>query len=394
MKNKKALTIIFLTVFIDLLGFGILIPILPTFASGELGISDFGIGVIIAVYSLTQFLFNPIIGRISDRVGRRPIILVTLLITSFSYILFSFSTTFLILFASRFLAGVGGSNIGAAQAYIADITDKSNRAKGMGMIGAAFGLGFVFGPIMGGILSEYGYQYVGFASAGFSVLAFLFAFIFLPESLKEKKPMANFSISLFKISDFKSIMKIPNVGVFIFLFFIIIFSVANIYGTFALLGQKYYGFTNRENGYLFGIIGIISTIIQGGLIKRLSTMWSEKTIIIVGLIALMFGLGLLPYGSDFTGVALISVILAVGTGILQPTLISLVSKYSPEDRQGAILGFNQSIASLARVLGPLWGGFAFQALGYEAPFVTGGIFAFITILATLYLVKTKKLNIN
>lgn len=394
MKNKKALTIIFLTVFIDLLGFGILIPILPTFASGQIGISDFGIGVIVAVYSLTQFLFNPIIGRISDRLGRRPVILVTLLITSLSYIVFSFSTTFLILFASRFLAGIGGSNIGAAQAYIADITDKNNRAKGMGMIGAAFGLGFVFGPIMGGFLSEYGYEYVGFASAGFSFLAFIFALIFLPESVIEKKPMTNFSISLFKFDDFRNILKLPNVGIFIFLFFVIIFSVANIYGTFALLGQKYYGFTDRENGYLFGIIGIVSTIIQGGLIKRVSTLWSEKTIIILGLIFLMFGLGLLPYGSDFTGVALVSAILAVGTGILQPTLISLVSKYSPEDKQGAILGFNQSIASLARVLGPLWGGFAFQALGYEAPFVTGGIFAFITIIVTIFLLKTKRLNIN
>ena len=169
---------------------------------------------------------------------------------------------------------------------------------------------------------------------------------------------------------------------------------SNIYGTFALLGQKHFGFTDKENGYLFGIIGIVSTIIQGGLIKRISNMLSEKAIIIFGLIFLMFGLGLLPYGYNFTGVALISVILAVGTGTLQPTLISLVSKYSPEDRQGAILGVNQSIASLARVLGPLWGGFAFQALGYEAPFVTGGVFAFITILTTMYLVKTKRLNIN
>ncbi|MCF6268366.1 MAG: MFS transporter [Melioribacteraceae bacterium] len=394
MKNKKALTIIFLTVFIDLLGFGILIPILPTFASGEIGISDFGIGVIIAIYSLTQFLFNPIIGRISDRVGRRPVILVTLLITSLSYIVFSFSTTFMILFASRLLAGIGGSNIGAAQAYIADITDKSNRAKGMGMIGAAFGLGFVFGPIMGGFLSEFGYEYVGFASAGFSFLSFIFALIFLPESIKEKKPITNFSISLFKIDDFKRILKLPNVGIFIFLFFVIIFSVANIYGTFALLGQKYYGFTDRENGYLFGIIGIVSTIIQGGLIKRISILWSEKAIIIFGLIFLTFGLGLLPYGSNFTGVAFICSLLAVGTGILQPTLISLVSKYSPEDEQGAILGFNQSIASLARVLGPLWGGFAFQALGYEAPFVTGGVFAFFSIIATIYLLKTNRLNLN
>jgi multidrug resistance protein len=390
-KNKKALTIIFLTVFIDLLGFGILIPILPTFASGQIGISDFGIGVIVAIYSLMQFLFNPIFGRISDRIGRRPVILISLLTTAVSYIIFSFSTTFLLLFVSRFLAGIGGSNIGAAQAYIADITDKSNRAKGMGMIGAAFGLGFVFGPIMGGFLSEYGYQYVGFASAGFSFLAFIFAFIFLPESVKEKKTMTNFSISLFNVNDFKKIMKMPNVGIFIFLLFIIIFSVANIYGTFALLGQKLYGFTDRENGYLFGILGIVGTIIQGGLTKRISSIWSEKIIIIVGLLFLMFGLGLLPFGVNFTGVAIVSVILAIGTGVLQPTLFSLVSKYAPEAEQGLVLGVNQSIASLARVLGPLWGGFAFQFLGYESPFITGAVFTFGTILLTLFLIKTKRL---
>jgi len=394
MQNKKALTIIFVTVFIDLLGFGILIPILPTFASGQIGISDFGIGVIVAIYSLMQFIFNPIIGKISDRVGRRPVILVTLLITSLSYIVFSFSTTFLILFTSRFLAGIGGSNIGSAQAYIADITDKNERARGMGLIGAAFGLGFVFGPVMGGILAEYGYEYVGFISAGFSFLAFIFAFMFLPESVKEKKLMKDITYSFDRLDDFKRILRIPNVGIFIFLFFVIIFSVANIYGTFALLGQKYYGFTDKQNGYLFGIIGIASTIIQGGLIRKISVMWSEKTIIFFGLVFLMFGLGLLPYGFNFTGVAIVSVILAIGTGVLQPTLISLVSKYSPEDQQGAILGFNQSIASLARVLGPLWGGFAFQTLGYEAPFVTGGIFAFITIFATMFLLKTKRLEID
>ncbi|MDA3861445.1 MAG: MFS transporter [Melioribacteraceae bacterium] len=393
-ENKKALFIIFLTVFIDLLGFGILIPILPTFASSQIGISDFGIGAIIGVYSLVQFLFNPIVGKLSDRIGRRPIILISLLLTVASYIIFSFSTTFLILFVSRILAGLGGSNIGTAQAYIADITDKANRAKGMGMIGAAFGLGFVFGPIMGGFLAHFGYEYVGYASATFSFIAFIFAFFFLPESLKEKKSMSGFSVKLFNFQDVKKIIQIPNIGIFIFLFFVIIFSVANIYGTFALLGQKYYGFTDRENGYLFGIIGIVSSIIQGGLMKRMSTKLSEKAILFIGMTALMIGLSLIPYGINFTGVAIISAILAIGTGILQPTIISFVSKYSPENMQGTILGFNSSMGSLARVLGPLWGGFAFQFLGYEAPFITGAIFTFLTILLTAFLLKTKKLNIN
>ena len=149
MKHKASLSVIFATVFIDLMGFGILIPILPTFASKDLNISDFGIGTIVAVYSLVQFLFNPILGRLSDRLGRRPIILISLLTTAVSYLIFSAAHSFFLLFFSRMLAGFGGSNIGVAQAYIADITTKKERAKGMGIIGAAFGLGFVFGFMLG-----------------------------------------------------------------------------------------------------------------------------------------------------------------------------------------------------------------------------------------------------
>ncbi|MEN8192452.1 MAG: MFS transporter [Bacteroidota bacterium] len=386
MKEKKAsLAVIFLTVFIDLLGFGILIPILPTFASNSIGISDFGIGVIVASYSFMQFIFNPIIGKISDRIGRRPVILLSLGATVISYIIFSYSTTFAILLLSRILAGIGGSNVGAAQAYIADITDESDRSKGMGLIGAAFGLGFVFGPIMGGMISELGYQYVGFASAGFSLVALIFALISLPESLKEKRSLKNFKYKLIEIDDLYEVMENRRVGVFIGLFFIIIFAVANIYGTFALLGQQHYGFTDRENGYLFGIIGIVGAFVQGVLLKKLSKIIKEKALIIIGLVFLMFSLGLMPYGINFTGVAVISGLLAIGTGILQPTILSLISKYSPVNVQGKILGFNQSISSLARVLGPLWGGFAFQYLGYTSPFITGAVFTLATLIITVYL---------
>ena len=395
-KHKASLAVIFLTVFIDLMGFGILIPILPTFASNVIGISDFGIGIIVASYSFMQFIFNPVIGKISDRVGRRPVILLSLITTIISYLIFSFSTTFSILLFSRLLAGIGGSNVGAAQAYIADITDKSDRSKGMGLIGAAFGLGFVFGPILGGFVSEFGYEYVGFVSAGFSFLALVFALFFLPESLKEKKPLKNFDYSLIKKDDILEVMNIPNIAILIGLFFIIIFAVANIYGTFALLGQKYYGFTDRENGYLFGILGIVGALVQGVLLKKIGKYINEKNLIIIGLFALMISLGLMPYGINFTGVAVISGILAIGTGILQPTILSLVSKYSPSENQGKILGINQSFASLARVLGPLWGGFAFQYLGYESPFITGALFTFITLLFILYIsVKNKnKFNFN
>ncbi|MCF8435475.1 MAG: MFS transporter [Ignavibacteriales bacterium] len=378
--KKPALGIIFSTIFIDLMGFGILIPILPSFSSKILGISDFSIGIVIAVYSLLQFLFNPIFGKISDKYGRRPVILYSLFLTSMSYIIFSFSTTFFLLLISRIIAGFGGSNIGAAQAYIADITAPHERAKGMGLIGAAFGLGFLFGPLIGGYLSTFGYEIAGFAAAGFSFIAFIFAYFFLPESLKEKKDQTKISIKLIDFNYTAKVLSRMPLGLFVTLFFIIVFSMANIYGTFALLTLKVYHLNDQQTGYMYGIIGLIGAIVQGGLIRKLSEKFSDMTLVRYGMILMIIGLSLLPYGGTITGLAIVTIILAVGTGILQPTVLSLVSKFSPENEQGSILGVNQSLASLGRVLGPLWGGFSYDFLGYQFPFLTGAFTTLITFL--------------
>lgn len=386
MNKKASLTAIFLTIFIDLMGFGILIPILPTFATKELGVSDFGIGLVIAIYSLMQFFFNPLLGKLSDKIGRRPLILATQLLTAVAYLLFSFSTTFWILFLSRLLAGLGGSNIAVAQAYIADITSKEERTKGMGMIGAAFGLGFVFGPLIGAFLSKYGYAVAGYGSAAFSLMAFIFAYFKLPESLKVKKDF-KFEIKLFDIKSIKRIAGMPGVGFLMLLFFIIIFSVSNIYGTFALLGYKIYHFTDQQNGILFGISGIVGAVIQGGVMRRLSVLMKERTLILIGAVFLMFGIGLIPYGYNFLGVSLVISALGVGSGILQPLLLSMISKYSPDNEQGEILGINQSFSSMARVLGPLWGGFAYEFIGYQYPFLTGGFFTLVTLILALVFLK-------
>ncbi len=387
--NKKAsLTIIFFTVFIDLMGFGILIPILPTFASKNLGVSDFGIGVLVAIYSLLQFIFNPILGRLSDKIGRRPVIITSLSFTAISYLIFSFSTTFWMLFLSRLIAGIGGSNIGVAQAYIADITDKSERSKGMGMIGAAFGLGFVFGPFIGGLLSSYSYMIAGFGASAFSFTAFLFAIFMLPESLK-KSSKKKITAKIFEFSFAKRILTQPQLGLLIGIFFIIVFSMANIYGTFALLGYKIYHFSDQQNGYLFGIIGLVSAVMQGGFIRFLSKIFKDKTLVTTGILFMMTGLALIPYGGNFTGLALIAVILSLGTGLLQPVILSMISKHSSDTEQGAVLGLNSSFSSFARVLGPLWGGFAFEFIGYQFPFLTGAFFAVITLLIVLKYLKNE-----
>ncbi len=389
-KNKASLGIIFITIFIDLMGFGILIPILPTFASKELGISDFGIGIIVAIYSLMQFVFNPMLGKLSDKIGRRPVILATQLLTAASYLIFAFSNSFTLLFLSRMLAGLGGSNIGVAQAYIADITTKEERAKGMGMIGAAFGLGFVFGPVIGALLAKYGYHVAGLASAFFTLSAFTFAFFRLPESLKEKKSEEKISIKIFDLPFAKKVLSNPSLGFLIVLLFFIIFSIANIYGTFALLGYKFYHFSDQQNGMLFGITGLVGALVQAGIIRILSQKLSDKTIVLIGIFFMMMGLGFLPYGGDFGGVAIVISIMAVGSGILQPIIPSMISKYAPDNQQGATLGFSQSISAMARVLGPLWGGFAYDFLGYQFPFLTGAFFTLITLIVSFIMLK----NIN
>ncbi len=395
MKKNLPLTLIFIVVFVDLLGFGVLIPILPTFTKNELHAPESFVGIAIAMYSLVQFLFNPLFGTLSDRHGRRKIILVTLFLNALGYVIFAYAHNFGMLLLSRIIAGLGGSSIGVAQAYISDVTTKEERSKGMGLIGVAFGLGFVFGPIIGGFLSKYGYQITGFVSAGFSLIALIFSFFYLPES-KSKIDTTVVAIKrkLINPDAFRQVFKNPTLSIVIVLFFVITFSVANIFGTFALMGSNHYGFSNQQNGYIFGIVGLVSAIIQGGLIGRLSKYFSDVKLITIGSVFMMIGLGLLPYGwgtdvsAKFASVAFITVVLSIGTGMLSPVLLSLVSKISPGSEQGLVLGVNQSLSAFARMLGPLWGGFAFQYLGYQFPFLTGAVLTFfIFIFSALFLSK-------
>ena len=397
MKNRSALVLIFLTVFIDLLGFGILIPILPSFSMKELHIDEAAIGIAIALYSFVQFLFNPVLGKLSDKYGRKPVIVVCLFLNAMGYIVFSFTHSYILLLVSRVIAGIGGSSIGVAQAYIADITTRENRSKGMGLIGAAFGLGFVFGPLIGGLLSEFGYAVTGYVAAGFSLIAFTLTILYLPESLKKSQVIEQAQNQIRrKIFDFAAMKKIlqkPDLAILVLLFFILTFSFANIYGTFALLGLKVYGFTDMQNGYMFGIVGLTSAIVQGGLIGRINKVMSKKTILMVGSLLIMVALAMIPYAGTFLGLAIVSIVLSCGTGTFQPTVLSLISEVTSETEQGITLGMNQSLSSFARVLGPLWGGFAFEYLGYPFPFITGAIFTFVIfLLAVFYLPKKIKLD--
>jgi MFS family permease len=393
MKKNIPLMMIFMVVFVDLLGFGILMPILPSYAVDHLKVAESSIGIIIATYSFVQFLFNPFFGALSDKFGRRKIILFTLLINASGYIVFALFQSFPMLLVSRVIAGIGGSSLGVAQAYISDETTKENRSKGMGLIGVAFGLGFVFGPVIGGVLAHWGlevsgsdhfsYMITGLGSASFSILAFLLSFFLLPETSRVLDPTMRRRSKLIDVQAFKKVFSSPTIAVVILMFFVVTFSMANIYGTFPLLGKKIYHFTDKTNGYLFGVIGLVGIIMQGGVIRQLAKRFTDNQLISIGAICMVIGLSGMPFGGNFTGILLVTIILSCGTGILQPTLLSLVSKVAPETEQGIVLGTNQSMSAFARMLGPLWGGFSFQYLGYQFPFLTGGIMTLLLFLFSI-----------
>jgi MFS family permease len=290
------------------------------------------------------------------------------------------------------VAGVGGSSIAVAQAYIADVTTKETRSKGMGLIGSAFGLGFVFGPLIGGFLSKLGYMETGLAAAAFSFIAFIVTIILLPESLPDRSEFVETKRRLLNIDAILKAFKNPSLAILISLFFILTFSFANIYGTFALLGLQVYGFTDLQNGYMFGIIGLSSAIVQGGLIGPITKLLGKKRILYIGSFIIMVTLAIIPYAGNFLWLAVDGIFLSVGTGMLQPTLLSLISEVTSEAEQGITLGVNQSLSALARMFGPLWGGFAFEFLGYPFPFLTGSAFMFLIVLATIFYIP-KRINI-
>ena len=394
--QSKKIFVIFLVVFIDLLGFGIVIPLLPTFSENVLQMHGITIGLVAGIFSLMQFIFNPLWGRLSDIYGRKPIILFSLTGNIISYIvlglvLSGIFKSITLLFISRAMAGFFSANIGAAMAYISDITDEKNRSKGMGIIGSAFGLGFVFGPFIGGILAQkFGFGVPVFLAAGMSLTALILAYIILEESLpsefrrKDFKNVLRLGVGMDKL---KEALRHPNVGFLIILYFITTFSISNIYATLQLYTESKSGFNFNieEISYLFAYIGIIGSLVQGLLIRPLVKYFEERKILITGNFIMAAGLGLIPFSAHNLFILLLSLFLTgLGNGLNMPTTLSMVSRYTDRDEQGGILGINQSLSSLARFLGPAWGGMVYEGIGYTAPFMTGCI---CMVLASLFSFK-------
>jgi len=370
--KKRQLTIIFLIVFIDLIGFGIVLPLMPFYAKAY-GATPFFIGLLFVIYSLMQFIFTPLLGRLSDRYGRRPILLVSLFGSTISYLLFGIGGSLILLFVARGLAGAMGGNISTAQAYIADVTTEENRARGMGLIGAAFGLGFVFGPAVGGILSQWGTQIPFFAAALLCGLNLLFALKSLPESLpKEKRVIVKTQGNLTprrRARDFWKILLHPHVGGLIFLFFLTMMSFTVMEATLALLAEKKFQFTAVHTGYFFAYIGILIVIMQGVLVGPLVKRFGEKKLISFGILSLVVGLLMTPFAPTVLILSIAMIFLAFGQGMLNPSLHSLTSKYCEDGEKGEILGLQQAFGCLARIGGPFMGGLLFTLGGHVVPYL-------------------------
>lgn len=365
---------IFLTVFLDLLGFGLVIPLLPRYAQ-SLHATPFEIGLIAASYSAMQFLFVPVWGALSDRVGRRPILLVSMVATSASMVMLGFAESFAMLVAARLVGGVATANIAVAQAYIADTTTHEGRARGMGLIGTAFGLGFVLGPFVGGVLSTVSLGTPARVAAALALLNFVWAFFALPESLpKDQRGHARKLRIGPDIKTFRRVFAQQGLAIGIVLFFVTTVSFANLEQTFALYAHDEFGLDAKATGYILGMVGVIALVVQGGLIGRLNARFGEVRLIRLGNLLQAIGFFGIGYsaGHGLLVLYLAVAVLSIGNGLVNPSVSTYVSRRAPAHAQGESLGVMQSMGSLARVVGPTFGGFLYGH-AHRLPYYAGAI---------------------
>lgn len=386
MKNKP-LASIFLIVFIDLLSFGLILPLLPYYAE-SFGASDTLIGFLVASYAAAQLVGAPLLGRLSDRFGRRPILLLSLFGTLISFLVLGFAKTLWLLFVARIADGITGGNISVAQAYIADVTDEKSRAKGLGMIGAAFGLGFIFGPATGGFLSQWGYAVPAFAAAGLVTINLLMVYLWLPESLtpERRAELAEKEKPKLNIRALLDALQRPVSGSLLItrFFFGLAFSIFQT--IFSLYALRRFGLEAQQTGYILTYVGVLSVIVQGGLVGKLTERFREDLLITasVGIMALsLLGWAFAP------SVVMLLVILAptaFAGGVLNTVISSALTKTVQPQEIGGILGLSASIESLTRVIAPTLGGVLLDQYGSWSPGTFGAL-----ILAGLFIYVWNKI---
>ena len=383
--QKSALAVLFAVVFINLVGFGLVVPLLP-FYGQSLNAAPWEIAVMFSAYSLGQFFAEPFWGRLSDRIGRKPVILITVAANAVGYVMLAFAPTIWAAVAIRLFTGLGAGNVSTVQGYVADVTPPEKRAGRMGLIGAAFGLGFIVGPGLGGLLvrenlGRLGYQLPIFTAAGIALLAALGVIFFLRESRAKADPAAPRPAFLGGVHD---AMRNPVVSRVLLVTLIYMAGFSGMESTFGLWTEARYGWGAREVGLAFMAVGIVSVVTQGLIAGRLARRFGESRVLACG--CLLFGAGLV--GQVLSPAAwMVPVMMAVGAfgmAMTMPNISALISRSVAPDRQGAMLGLNMAASSIARIFGPVIAGAIFSGIGHDWPFLIG---AMLTVPAAVMAVN-------
>ena len=366
--SRWPLRILFLTVFIDLMGFGVVVPILA-FVSKEYGASGMTLGLILGSFSLMQFLFSPLWGRLSDRIGRRPVLMISLFGNVLGFSCFALASNVAMLFATRIISGIASASIPAAQAYIADTADESNRAKEMGRISMAFGLGLVFGPPFGGLLSSLATDMnlrpnvlPGVAAAMMSATALLMAIFALPESLSATSGHQAKGWSILDNESWRILFRTRALRLGGTALAVLMCTLASLAPLLVLVGRDRYALTAREVGYLMGLMGVVVITLQLGVLHRLTRRFGDVATGLIGAAALVIGLLLVPLTAGRAVLIVAVCLMGLAQGLCHPTLSAFVSKVAPPAHRGGILGVSSSMTALARVMGPAMAGLAYDAL--------------------------------
>lgn len=386
-KRRSALVLMALTILIDFTGFGLIIPLLPFWAE-HLGANPLGVGAIVTIYALAQFIFTPVLGRLSDRYGRRPVILISLGIETLSLVLTALAGSLPLLLLARFIGGLGASNIGSAQAVVTDVTPAKDRARGMGLIGASIGIGFVIGPALSGALAPLGATLPFWTAAGVALLNTLLVFCFLPETHPkhgvqrgETLPTISQPRRINRLSilwtGWQRGLRTPIVIRLILVNLLFTIAFTSMETIFPLFSQQKFGWGSTQNAYVFTYIGIIVIIMQGGLVGRLVKRWDEQKVMFAGLILLACGLVVLAFSYQLALMLVSLGLLSIGDGAISPTISTLLSFASPIEAQGELLGLSQGIAGLGRVLGPMIAGSLDTLSNPGIPLLIGGILVLV-----------------
>jgi MFS transporter, DHA1 family, tetracycline resistance protein len=377
LRRPSPLVFIFITVFVDMLGYGMILPLLPFYVQQQHGGAAI-VGYLSAFYAALQLVSGPVLGALSDRVGRKPILLLCLFGTALAYALFGLANSLLLLFLAALLDGLTGNNLTTAYAYVADITSSENRSRGMGIIGAGFGLGVMAGPALGGLLSSFGLAVPALVAGGIALLNVLYGLILLPESLPpERRTVHQASFNAF--SQFAALLQVGPIRAFLFAIFFLNLAFSGLQTNFPLFSHVRFGWDARSNGFFFAFVGVIAVFTQGFLYLRLQPLIKEKRLTLLGLALLAFGMAGMAAAFQswmlfpFVGLA------ALGSGLTTPSLSGLVSAQTPPTAQGRLMGGQQVLFSLTTMIGPIMAGLVFEKIAAPAPYYLGSLLALVAL---------------